>query len=77
LPVNNDDKNFIVEIENDGYIIPSELKEKIFQPFFRLEKTKHQLGSGIGLALSRSLAELQQRKPVYEKRANTDECLCA
>jgi len=60
LPVNNDDKNFTVEIENDGYIIPAELKEKIFEPFFRIEKTKHQMGSGIGLALSRSLTELHK-----------------
>jgi len=70
LPVSTNDKNFTVEIENDGYIIPTELKEKIFQPFFRLEKTKHQMGSGIGLALSRSLAELHKGN-LYVKNGQT------
>ncbi|MEP6683103.1 MAG: two-component regulator propeller domain-containing protein [Parafilimonas sp.] len=68
LPVT--DNNFIIEIENDGYIIPEELKEKVFEPFFRIEKTKHQMGSGIGLALSRSLAELHKGK-LYMKKAET------
>jgi signal transduction histidine kinase len=68
LPVTNN--NFIVEIENDGYIIPEELKEKVFEPFFRIEKTKRQMGSGIGLALSRSLAELHKGK-LYMKKGET------
>ena len=63
-------KNFIIEIENDGYIIPEELKEKVFEPFFRIEKTKHQMGSGIGLALSRSLAELHKGE-LYMKKEET------
>ncbi len=70
LPVNNNDKNFTVEIENDGYVIPAELKEKVFEPFFRIEKTKHHIGSGIGLALSRSLAELHKGK-LYMKNGQT------
>jgi signal transduction histidine kinase len=68
LPVTNN--YFIVEIENDGYIIPEELKEKVFEPFFRVEKTKHQMGSGIGLALSRSLAELHKGK-LHMKKGET------
>jgi len=60
LPAKIEDNSFTIEIENDGYIIPEELKEKVFEPFFRIEKTKHQMGSGIGLALSRSLAELHK-----------------
>ena len=43
-----------------GYIIPYEMKEKIFEPFFRLKETEKQKGTGIGLALSRSLAQLQK-----------------
>ena len=32
---------FVIEIENDGYIIPAEMREKIFEPFYRLkEQTK-------------------------------------
>ncbi len=49
-----------IEIEfcNDGFIIPASMKEKIFEPFYRLADTQHKPGSGIGLALSRSLATL-------------------
>ncbi len=65
-----EDDNFTIEIENDGYIIPEELKEKIFEPFFRIEKTKQQMGSGIGLALSRSLAELHKGK-LHMKKGQT------
>lgn len=60
LPVTKDDKTFTIEIKNDGYIIPFEMKEKIFEPFFRLKETEKQKGTGIGLALSRSLAQLQK-----------------
>ncbi len=34
------------------------MKEKIFEPFFRLKETIKQKGTGIGLALARSLVEL-------------------
>ncbi|MEP7106485.1 MAG: two-component regulator propeller domain-containing protein [Ferruginibacter sp.] len=58
LPSNKKEKFFTIEIENDGYLVPYEMKEKIFEPFFRLKETEKQKGTGIGLALSRSLAEL-------------------
>jgi len=58
--VGHDDRFFTIEIKNDGYLIPIEMKEKIFEPFFRLKETEKQKGTGIGLALSRSLAELHK-----------------
>lgn len=45
---------------NDGFLIPSEMKEKIFEPFFRLQETQNKMGSGIGLTLSKSLATLHK-----------------
>lgn len=60
LPFKNGDSEFIIEIKNDGYVIPYDMKEKIFEPFFRLKETEKQKGTGIGLALSRSLAELHK-----------------
>ena len=51
---------FAVEVKNDGYLIPFEMKDKVFEPFFRLKETEKQKGTGIGLALSLSLAQLHK-----------------
>ncbi|MCU7549586.1 ATP-binding protein [Chitinophagaceae bacterium LB-8] len=56
----------LIEISNDGYIIPAEMREKIFEPFFRIKETSKQKGTGLGLALVRSLVELHNGK-VYLK----------
>ena len=56
----SEDKLFTIIFQNDGFNIPSELKEKIFEPFYRIKETEKQSGNGIGLSLSRSLAELHK-----------------
>ncbi|MEX6686354.1 two-component regulator propeller domain-containing protein [Danxiaibacter flavus] len=58
MPFNSEDTHFSIEVKNDGFIIPAEMKEKIFEPFYRMKETEKQPGTGIGLPLSRSLAEL-------------------
>lgn len=60
LPVNRENNTFTIEIRNDGYLIPIEQREKIFEPFVRLKETEKQKGTGIGLALARSLTELHK-----------------
>lgn len=55
-----DSEVFSVEICNDGYVIPNEMAEKIFEPFFRLKETQKYQGTGIGLALSLTLAKLHK-----------------
>ncbi len=70
LPSNANDDNFTIIIKNDGYLIPSEMKEKIFEPFYRIKETKKQTGSGIGLALSRSLTELHHGQLYLEEPDN-------
>jgi ligand-binding sensor domain-containing protein/signal transduction histidine kinase len=59
---NEEENKFGIEISNDGFIIPVELKEKIFEPFFRIQETSNQKGTGIGLAISKTLAELHDGK---------------
>ncbi len=55
-----DQDNFLIRVNNDGKIIPEELKNKIFDPFFQIngEEQKVKSGSGIGLTLVKSLVEL-------------------
>ncbi len=68
LPHLKDNHTFTIEVKNDGYLIPDELKEKIFEPFFRIREaeTIGATGTGIGLALSRSLVKLHNGMLVLE-----------
>jgi len=47
-----------IKVANDGPLIPEQMKDKIFEPFYRIKEEIHKQGTGLGLALSRSLAEL-------------------
>ncbi|PWG81264.1 histidine kinase [Pararcticibacter amylolyticus] len=51
------DDQFTILFSNDGKGIPEEFSERIFEPFFRL-RGKDKPGTGIGLPLAKSLAEL-------------------
>lgn len=50
--------DIFINIQNDGAKIPQEKAEEIFKPFTRLNSNSDMLGSGIGLSLARSLADL-------------------
>lgn len=65
-----ENKAFYVEIKNDGYLISPEMRNKIFEPFFRIKETQRQQGFGIGLSLSRSLAELHRGILIMGKSEN-------
>lgn len=60
---------FKVLFLNDGPLIPLELKEKIFDPFYQMKKNSNSpSSSGIGLSLARSLVELHQGALFFEER---------
>ncbi|HET8737669.1 MAG TPA: two-component regulator propeller domain-containing protein [Pricia sp.] len=52
--------SFELTVNNDGPLIPSHLKTKIFEPFYRVPGIENQsrTGTGIGLSLAASLTEL-------------------
>src|SRR5690606_17322438 len=47
-----------IKFISDGPLIPIAMTEKVFEPFYRMKEEIHKQGTGLGLALSRSLAEL-------------------
>jgi signal transduction histidine kinase len=54
----SDNNHYIIQLKNDGHQVPEEMHQKIFDPFFRWNKKRQIQGSGIGLFVSKSLAEL-------------------
>jgi ligand-binding sensor domain-containing protein/DNA-binding response OmpR family regulator/nitrogen-specific signal transduction histidine kinase len=67
IELKNDDQYFIIIFNNDGQLIPSELKDKIFDPFFQVNRNKDTTStSGIGLSLARSLVKLHNGFLYYE-----------
>jgi signal transduction histidine kinase/DNA-binding response OmpR family regulator len=53
-----DDVSFEVTVKNDGQLIPPDFQKRIFEPFFRLPADEQSTGTGIGLSLAHSLAQL-------------------
>ncbi|MCX2477709.1 ATP-binding protein [Pedobacter sp. MC2016-15] len=58
LSAASDEDMFRVQVISDGKHIVPELADKIFEPFYRMKETDMKPGTGIGLSISRSLAEL-------------------
>lgn len=76
ISLETDEKVFHIRTFNDGAMIPDTMKEEIFKPFVRLDKEDEvTTGTGIGLALSRSLAELHQGSLMMEKGEEVN-CFC-
>lgn len=53
-----DEKKLKLIVKNDGKLIPDYLKDKIFEPFFRVDNMDNNSGTGIGLSLAHSLTQL-------------------
>ncbi|TRZ42062.1 hybrid sensor histidine kinase/response regulator [Robertkochia solimangrovi] len=69
VTLKSEDNRIIIIAKNDGELIPVDLKERVFEPFFRAPEVVHQTGTGIGLSLAHSLTELHKGKLYLD---NTD-----
>lgn len=68
IHLSTDSKQAVVLIDNDGPIIPEEVRDKIFDPFYQLKKNANaSSSSGIGLYLARSMSELMHGTLAYKE----------
>ncbi len=74
-PLTESDNIIRIRVNSDGKLIPKELKDKIFEPFFQIDFDKPgEKGTGLGLSLARSLAELHHGRlflDTNEKKYNS------
>ncbi|NDW17615.1 response regulator [Dysgonomonas sp. 216] len=66
--------HFIIRFTNDGELIPKELGEKIFDPFYQVNKTRNaNSSSGIGLSLALSLTKLHDGELYFREKDSLNE----
>lgn len=71
LGLSTTDVELMVRVTNDGILIPPAEREKIFQPFYRLPAHGARPGTGLGLSLAYSLAELHDGRLRLEEEETT------
>ncbi|MCF3108123.1 histidine kinase [Niabella sp. CC-SYL272] len=69
LEYSNHNNSYRMMVTNDGFVIPEGDREKIFESFYRVKDTAAQSGTGIGLTLSRTLAEMHSGTLVLDTGA--------
>ena len=52
ITVTSEEKQLIIRVADTGCGIPEQYRESIFQPFFRVDKSRSRENGGVGLGLS-------------------------
>jgi signal transduction histidine kinase len=60
LRVFADAKDATFQIENEGTHLPEEIREKIFETFYRADDSRTGKGTGLGLPIAKSIVELHR-----------------
>ncbi len=70
VTVKDDAEHFFVLIEDDGPGIPEEQLEKVFTPFYRVDKSRNAMtgGTGLGLAIAQDVLHAHQAGIRLENR---------
>lgn len=60
LSISRQGDKMLIEVDDNGPGIPDELLEKVFEPYYRLERSRNRGsgGTGLGLAIARNMALL-------------------
>lgn len=61
----------LIRVHNTGSFIPPEERRKIFDRFYRADTSRAESGSGIGLAIAQSIAELHHGEILVESDPQT------
>lgn len=66
IELTTDVQSFFITVSNDGDLVPLELREKIFEPFYQVKKEVNETStSGLGLSLAHSLSVLHNGSLSY------------
>ncbi len=68
VKLERDGNSILLRVTNDGAKIPEGVREEIFKPFYQYRDGEHPAvgGTGLGLSLARSLAEMNNGKLTYD-----------
>ena len=64
----------LIRVHNTGSYIPPEEQKKIFDRFYRAENAAGAEGSGIGLAIAKSIAQLHHGTILVDSRQESGTC---
>lgn len=70
ISVSGTEKDFILQIADEGIGIPADAQKDLFSPFFRAINTGNVPGSGLGLAVAKRSIESLKGKISYESKEN-------
>lgn len=72
VSLNADHKYFYVQVEDSGIGIPKEQQDKVFERFYRVDKTRSREtgGTGLGLAITRDSVRMHNGSIKLESREN-------
>lgn len=76
ISVASDRENVSIRIEDEGPGIPEELLEKVFEPYYRLERSRNREsgGTGLGLSIARNMVLLNDGSLVLKNRPRGGLC---